>query len=131
MDADKAQIADVLIRYATGIDSKNWELFRTCWTDEVDLDYGEVGHFTDPDAITDLFAQSHNPMGPTYHRLSNFAIDVDGDRRPRGPTYTPCSDDPPDDTPVGSRRSATTTTNSCDGADGWRIRVGSPTSRGC
>ena len=79
MDADKAQITEVLIRYATGIDSKDWPLFRSCWTDEVDLDYGEVGHFTDPDAFTDLFAQVHNPMGPTYHRLSNFVIDIDGD----------------------------------------------------
>src|SRR6478736_460054 len=77
VDADKAQITEVLVRYATGIDSKNWPLFRTCWTDEVDLDYGEVGTFTDPDALTELFAQIHDPMGPTYHRLSNFAIAVD------------------------------------------------------
>jgi 3-phenylpropionate/cinnamic acid dioxygenase small subunit len=77
VDADKAQITEVLIRYATGIDSKDWPLFRSCWADEVDLDYGEVGRFTDPDAFTELFAQTHNPMGPTYHRLSNFAIDID------------------------------------------------------
>jgi 3-phenylpropionate/cinnamic acid dioxygenase small subunit len=79
VDADTAQITEVLIRYATGIDSKDWALFRACWTDEVDLDYGDVGHFTDPDAFTDFFAQVHDPMGPTYHRLSNFVIDVDGD----------------------------------------------------
>ena len=79
MDADKAQITEVLIRYATGIDSKNWPLFRSCWSDEVDVDYGELGTFTDPDALTDLFAQIHDPMGPTYHRLSNFVIDVTGD----------------------------------------------------
>ena len=76
VDADKAQITEVLIRYATGIDSKNWPLFRTCWTDEVDLDYGEVGTFTYADAFTDLFAQLHDP---TFHRLSNFVITVDGD----------------------------------------------------
>jgi hypothetical protein len=79
VDSDRAQITDVLIRYATGIDSKNWPLFRTCWTDEVDLDYGELGTFTDADAFTDLFAQIHGAMGPTYHRLSNFVIDTDGD----------------------------------------------------
>jgi hypothetical protein len=79
VDADRAQITEVLIRYATGIDSKDWPLFRTCWTDEVDLDYGELGRFTDADAFTDLFAQIHDAMGPTYHRLSNFVIDSDGD----------------------------------------------------
>ena len=79
MDPDKAQISDVLIRYATGIDSKDWALFRTCWADEVHVDYAEVGTFTDPDAFTALMEQLHGSMGPTYHRLSNFAIDVDGD----------------------------------------------------
>ena len=79
VDADNAQITEVLVRYATGIDSKNWPLFRSCWADEVDIDYGELGAFTDPDALTDLFAQIHGSMGPTYHRLSNFVIDTDGD----------------------------------------------------
>lgn len=78
MDADVAAIIEVLTRYATGIDSCDWPLFRTCWTDEVDLDYGDVGHFTDPDAFTTLFAQLHDPMGPTYHRLTNFVVAVDG-----------------------------------------------------
>lgn len=79
MDADKEQIAEVLIRYATGIDFKDWPLLRTCWTDDVDVDYGEVGRYSGVDAITDLMAQLHNGMGPTYHRLSNLAITVDGD----------------------------------------------------
>ena len=80
MDDDKGQIADVLIRYATGIDFKDWALLRTCWTDDVDADYGEVGRFSGVDAITDLMEQLHDNMGPTYHRLSNLAITVDGDR---------------------------------------------------
>jgi 3-phenylpropionate/cinnamic acid dioxygenase small subunit len=80
VDADKAQIADVLIRYATGIDFKDWALFRTCWTDDVDADYGDVGRFSGGDAITELMTQLHNGMGPTYHRLSNLAITVESDR---------------------------------------------------
>jgi 3-phenylpropionate/cinnamic acid dioxygenase small subunit len=78
VDADKAQIAEVLIRYATGIDSKDWELFRTCWADEVDIDYGDLGHFSDPDEFTTLMKQIHDGMGQTYHRISNPAIAVDG-----------------------------------------------------
>jgi hypothetical protein len=80
VDADEAQIADVLIRYATGIDSKDWALLRTCWTEDVDVDYGEVGRYAGADAITDLMKQLHQGMGPTYHRLSNIAVTVDGDR---------------------------------------------------
>jgi ketosteroid isomerase-like protein len=80
VDADKEQIAEVLIRYATGIDSKDWALLRTCWTEDVDVDYGEVGQYSGADAITGLMEQLHHAMGPTYHRLTNFAIAVDGDR---------------------------------------------------
>lgn len=80
MDADKAEIAEVLIRYATGIDAKDWRLFRTCWTDEVDIDYGDLGKFTDADAFTTLMTQIHDGMGQTYHRMSNVVIEVDADR---------------------------------------------------
>jgi SnoaL-like domain len=80
VDADKQQIAEVLIRYATGIDSKDWPLLRSCWTDEIDVDYQQLGRFTSADALTDVMRQLHENMGPTYHRLSNFVIAVDGDR---------------------------------------------------
>lgn len=80
MDADKEQIAEVLIRYATGIDSKDWPLLRSCWADEIDVDYQQLGHFTSPDALTEVMTRLHENMGPTYHRLSNFVIAVDGDR---------------------------------------------------
>nr|WP_090277941.1 nuclear transport factor 2 family protein [Mycolicibacterium komanii]CRL73213.1 hypothetical protein CPGR_03145 [Mycolicibacterium komanii] len=80
MDADKAQIAEVLIRYATGIDFKDWKLFRTCWADEVDIDYGDLGTFTDPDAFTTLMEQIHGGMGQTYHRISNIVVDVNADQ---------------------------------------------------
>jgi SnoaL-like domain len=80
VDDDKAQIAEVLIRYATGIDFKDWALFRTCWTDEIDVDYGDLGQFTPAEALTDLMTRIHQDMGPTYHRMSNLVIKVDGDR---------------------------------------------------
>jgi len=80
VDADKEQIAEVLVHYATGIDSKDWPLFRSCWTDEIDVDYQQLGRFTSADALTEVMTRLHEDMGPTYHRLSNFVIAVDGDR---------------------------------------------------
>lgn len=73
-------IAEVLIRYATGIDFKDWRLFRTCWADDIDVDYGDLGHFTNVDDFTTLMTQIHDGMGQTYHRISNVVMDVDGDR---------------------------------------------------
>jgi 3-phenylpropionate/cinnamic acid dioxygenase small subunit len=80
VDADKEQIAEVLIRYATGIDSKDWPVFRSCFTDEIDVDYQQLGRFTSADALTDVMKQLHHNMGPTYHRMTNFVIAVDGNR---------------------------------------------------
>jgi len=82
VDADKEQIAEVLIRYATGIDSKDWPLLRSCWTYAIDVDYQQLGRFTSADALTDVMRQLHDNMGPTYHRMSNFVIAIDeaGDR---------------------------------------------------
>jgi 3-phenylpropionate/cinnamic acid dioxygenase small subunit len=80
VDDDKAQIAEVLIRYATGIDTKDWALFRSCWTDDIDVDYGDLGRFETADALTDLMTRIHDGMGSTYHRISNLVIKVDGDR---------------------------------------------------
>ncbi|MBH0778444.1 nuclear transport factor 2 family protein [Nocardia bovistercoris] len=76
---DQAQIGELLIRYATGVDQRDWPLFRTCWTADVEADYGQIGTFSGVDALTDFMVASHDAMGPTHHRLSNFVIDVSGD----------------------------------------------------
>ncbi len=75
----KQDIAEVLIRYATGIDRRDWELFRTCFADPCHLDYPGIGTWGSVDAITEFMASSHAGMGHTMHRISNIAIDVDGD----------------------------------------------------
>ncbi|UGQ11764.1 nuclear transport factor 2 family protein [Yinghuangia sp. ASG 101] len=74
---EKARISEVLIRYATGIDQRDWALFRTCWAEDVEADYGAFGRFTDADALTDRMARAHQGMGPTYHRITNIAVTLD------------------------------------------------------
>ena len=80
MSSDRDEIVEVLIRYATAIDQKDWSLFKSCWAEDVVADYGQLGHFTDVEALTDVFRAAHDPMGPTYHRMSNFVLEVAGDR---------------------------------------------------
>lgn len=76
---DRLDIIDVLVRYATGIDRRDWPLFRTVFTDDCVLDYGEIGKWNGVDAVTEFMDQSHAMAGHTMHRLSNHAITVDGD----------------------------------------------------
>lgn len=77
--ADKQDIAEVLVRYATGIDRRDWALFRTCFTDDVRCEYDEIATWNGVDEITEFMKMAHEPMGHTLHRLSNIAIEVDGD----------------------------------------------------
>ena len=79
---------DVLLRYATGIDRRDWPLFRTVFTDDCQLDYGEVGSWKGVDAVTEFMQQAHAMAGHTMHRLTNQVITVDGDPRSRGPMST-------------------------------------------
>ncbi|MGJ6124435.1 nuclear transport factor 2 family protein [Mycolicibacterium sp. Y3] len=76
---DHAQITNVLIRYATGIDRRDWPLFRTVFTADCALDYGEIGAWNGVDAVTEFMVLAHAGAGHTLHRLSNMAITVTGD----------------------------------------------------
>lgn len=75
---DRQDIADVLVRYATGIDRRDWSLFRTVFTDDCELDYGEIGIWRGVDAVVDFMVVAHEAAGHTLHRITNTAIEVDG-----------------------------------------------------
>lgn len=77
---DRQDIGELLVRYATGIDRRDWALFRTVFTDDCALDYGEIGRWVGVDAVVDFMEQAHAMAGHTMHRMSNQVITVDGDR---------------------------------------------------
>jgi 3-phenylpropionate/cinnamic acid dioxygenase small subunit len=76
---DRQDISELLVRYATGIDRRDWPLFRTVFTDDCELDYGEIGAWQGVDAVTDFMDTTHAMAGHTLHRLTNQAITLDGD----------------------------------------------------
>jgi 3-phenylpropionate/cinnamic acid dioxygenase small subunit len=75
----RQDVAEVLVRYATGIDRRDWPLFRTCFTADCDVDYGAIGHWHGVDEITEWMQKTHKPFGHTLHRISNEAVDRDGE----------------------------------------------------
>ncbi|MFZ1176355.1 MAG: nuclear transport factor 2 family protein [Mycobacterium sp.] len=77
---DRQDISELLVRYATGIDRRDWPLFRTVFTDDCELDYGEIGAWNGVGAVTNFMEQAHAMAGHTLHRLTNQAITVDGDK---------------------------------------------------
>ncbi|MBM4268157.1 MAG: nuclear transport factor 2 family protein [Deltaproteobacteria bacterium] len=86
MPSDSEAIRDVLVRYATAIDDKNWALLRTCFTADASTDYGDIGKWSDADGIVAFMEAAHQGFRATNHMLSNFVVRVDGDRA-RATTY--------------------------------------------
>lgn len=76
---DKQDIVDVLIRYATGIDRRDWPLFRTVFTDDCVLDYGDIGVWHGVDAVTEFMDLAHAGAGHTMHRMTNHVIEITND----------------------------------------------------
>lgn len=67
-------VSAVLTRYATGIDRRDWTLFRTCFTSDCVVDYGEIGAWNGADEITDFMVAVHAQCGYTLHRISNVVV---------------------------------------------------------
>ena len=76
---DREQISDLLVRYATGIDRRDWDLFRTVFTEDCDLDYGDIGAWHGADAVVEFMTAAHDLAGHTLHRITNIVASVDGD----------------------------------------------------
>lgn len=75
----RRDVADLLVRYATGIDTRDWALLRTCFTDDCEADYGDIGVWHGANAITEWMKQAHAGCGHTMHRITNQAITPSGD----------------------------------------------------
>ncbi len=77
---DRQDVSDLLIRYATGIDRRDWDLLRTVFTPDCHLDYGEIGVWDGVEAVTEFMDVAHAAAGYLMHRISNIVIDLHGDR---------------------------------------------------
>jgi 3-phenylpropionate/cinnamic acid dioxygenase small subunit len=77
---DHQDITELILRYATAIDRREWSLFGTIFTDDAELDYGEVGKWRGADEVAQFMEQAHATARYTMHRLTNPVISVDDDQ---------------------------------------------------
>ena len=72
-------VVDLLLRYATAIDTHDWDLLDTIFLPDADCDYSQAGGFRGPyPEIRAWLAEVLAPM-QTQHMLTNHVIEVDGD----------------------------------------------------
>jgi len=78
--SDRIEIDDLLTRYATAVDSKDWDLYATCFTSDARIDYTAAGGIkgTLPEVrrwLEEVLASF--PM--TQHLVTNRMVRIDGD----------------------------------------------------
>jgi hypothetical protein len=83
---DERQIIALINRYATALDTAEWTLLRSCWADDLEVDYGTGEAWSSADALNAFMEQFHAGL-TTMHMNTNFVISDAGDGRATGRTY--------------------------------------------
>jgi 3-phenylpropionate/cinnamic acid dioxygenase small subunit len=79
--ADKIEIQELLYRYARSVDTKDWPLLTSVFTEDAHLDYSSVGGpSAGREEVVGWLAQSLTQLPLAQHFISNIEIDLDGDR---------------------------------------------------
>jgi 3-phenylpropionate/cinnamic acid dioxygenase small subunit len=82
--SDRAALIDVLSNYATGLDARDWRLWRSVFLDEVVFDLsswsGQPARKLEADRVVATQARIFAELAVTQHFITNHRIRVDGDR---------------------------------------------------
>ncbi|MCA1831148.1 MAG: nuclear transport factor 2 family protein [Actinomycetota bacterium] len=89
--ADRFAIDELLDTYAHALDTKNWDLFRTLFTDDCLLDYTHEGGVRG--SVDDALAWLSSALAPfdmIQHIVANRLVEIDGDEaRVRAYVFSP------------------------------------------
>jgi hypothetical protein len=77
--SDRHAVHATVVRYATALDSRQWELLDEVFADDAHAEYG-AGTFDGRPAIVAMLRSFLGGCGPSQHLLGNHRIEVDGDR---------------------------------------------------
>lgn len=79
---DRAQIIDLLTRFAVSIDTRDWARFRSCFADEVEFDYpASIGNVTlSADSLLQIAPRFFAHLDATQHLSANHQVEIEGDR---------------------------------------------------
>jgi hypothetical protein len=80
---DRVAISDIQLRYATGADTRDWALYRSCFTDEIETDFTSVFGGQPRRGKADKFVEAArrflSGLEATQHMITNHVITIHGD----------------------------------------------------
>lgn len=78
--ADRIAVEDLLTRYATAVDRRDWDRYRSVFTDDAEIDYTSAGGIAGTlDEIVEFLTTTMDMFEMTQHLISNIDLVVDGD----------------------------------------------------
>lgn len=79
--SEHSDISALLYRYARAVDSKDWELYRSVFTEDAHIDYSSAGAVVGSrDEVVDWFAANFGVIPWSMHYITNVEIlESDGD----------------------------------------------------
>ncbi|OCB16212.1 hypothetical protein A5717_05290 [Mycolicibacterium porcinum] len=79
--SEHSDISALLYRYARAVDSKDWELYRSVFTEDAQIDYSSAGAIVGTrDEVVDWFAANFGVIPWSMHYITNIEVlDTDGD----------------------------------------------------
>jgi 3-phenylpropionate/cinnamic acid dioxygenase small subunit len=79
--SDKIEIHELLARYARGLDTKDWELWKSVFTPDSVIDYRSAGGILGSRYEVAAWLEAALAAFPmTQHFITNVEVDLDGDR---------------------------------------------------
>jgi len=78
--SDELEIASLLNRYARAVDTKDWDLYRSVFTDDAHIDYSSAGAAAGTrDEVADWLSQGFATIPMSMHYITNVESDITGD----------------------------------------------------
>jgi 3-phenylpropionate/cinnamic acid dioxygenase small subunit len=69
------EIAALLYRYARAVDTKDWELYRSAFTDDAYIDYSSAGGMAGTrDDVADWLSKGFGAIPMSMHYISNIEV---------------------------------------------------------
>ena len=89
--SDELEIAALLNTYARAVDTKDWELYRSVFTDDAHIDYSAAVFTGSLDEAIEFFAGDFSALVTmSMHYITNIESEIDGDTaRVRAMFYNP------------------------------------------
>ena len=76
---DKVEIQELLSKYARAVDTNDWDLWRSLFTDDAAIDYTALGGIAGTrDEVADWLGASMPLLPMKQHYITNIEADITG-----------------------------------------------------